>query len=175
VAFGLGPNEYTFGNCILWDGGDELMIGTGSTVDVTYSDVEEGWTGQGNIEEDPLFVDPDGPDGTIGTEDDNLRLLRDSPCVDAGDSSMVTFPYDLDGRFRIVDGDNDEVAIVDMGAYEFPRDAVPTVSAWGMVVMVLLVLTGGTTLIRRRLASDLPCDRAPRSANRRRDGGCSGT
>ncbi len=31
-------------------------------------------------------MDTDGPDNVLGTEDDNLRLLWGSPCVDAGDN-----------------------------------------------------------------------------------------
>ena len=39
--------------------------------------------GTGNFGDDPLFVDPDGPDDTVGTEDDDLRLLPDSPAIPA--------------------------------------------------------------------------------------------
>ena len=100
---------------------------------VNYSDVQRGWTGAGgigNIDADPLFVDADGPDGAPGTEDDNLRLLLGSPCIDAGDNSRVIVPTDLDGNMRIVDGPASPDCpqapgtcgtppIVDMGAYEF--------------------------------------------------------
>ncbi|MAE69277.1 MAG: hypothetical protein CME06_02280 [Gemmatimonadetes bacterium] len=41
---------------------------------VSYSDVEGGYSGQGNIDADPLFEDPAG---------DNYRLSADSPCIDA--------------------------------------------------------------------------------------------
>ena len=68
-----------------------------------------------------MFVDPNGVDGIIGTEDDNLlRLQYNSPCIDAGDNSVVDpNSTDLDGLTRIVDGDCDATATVDMGAYEF--------------------------------------------------------
>jgi hypothetical protein len=87
---------------------------------VTYSCVQGGLSGTGNIDVDPLFVDPNGADGIIGTEDDNLRLSAGSPCIDAGDNSVVDAnSTDLDGNSRILDGDGDGEAIVDMGAYEF--------------------------------------------------------
>lgn len=36
--------------------------------------------------------------------------------------------------------------------WPFPEPDIPTVSAWGMVVMTLLVLAGGTVVLRRRHA-----------------------
>jgi hypothetical protein len=63
--------------------------------------------GGGNIAVDPLFVDADGPDNTIATEDDNLRLSGGSPCIDAG-SFYLNYSFDLGGP-----------EVVDMGAYEF--------------------------------------------------------
>jgi hypothetical protein len=108
-------------NCIFWANAG-LQIGDGgSLTTVTYSDVQGGWSGAGNdnINVDPLFVDPDGPDGIPGTDDDNLRLSEGSRCIDAGDNSAVTVTTDLDGRPRILDGDGDLVATVDMGAYEY--------------------------------------------------------
>jgi hypothetical protein len=136
-------------NCILWGNtapdGNEISLLDSSTIDVNYCDIRGGQTdiyngGGGtvnwgiNIDADPLFIDANGPDGQIGTEDDNLRPSLDSPCIDAGDNNSVPvdtqdfdndgnmiepIPYDLDGRPRIVDGDCNDTYIVDMGAYEF--------------------------------------------------------
>ncbi|MFC1738683.1 hypothetical protein ACFL1G_06510 [Planctomycetota bacterium] len=79
-------------------------------------------------------MDADGPDDIPGTEDDNLRLMFGSPCIDAGDNSAVPadsndldndgntvepIPWDLDGRDRFADGDCNDTNVVDMGAYEF--------------------------------------------------------
>lgn len=85
---------------------------------VNHSDVQGGWTGTGvfNINADPLFVDADGADNTVGTDDDDLRLPLASPCLNAGDNSAWPFgldAYDLDGNWRMVCCD------IDMGAYEF--------------------------------------------------------
>ena len=63
---------------------------------------------------DPLFVDPYGADGILGTEDDDFRLALGSPAIDSG-TNETFFPLpamDLDGNPRIL---ND---IVDLGAYE---------------------------------------------------------
>jgi len=136
-----GGSNTTVGNCILWDNEpDEIYLVSG-TVTVDYSNVQDGYPGTGNINEDPLFIDADGPDDIVGTEDDNLRLLSSSPCIDAGDSRAVgadtadidedggaaeQIPRDIDGNLRLMDDPNtaDEgathrsIPIVDMGAYE---------------------------------------------------------
>jgi hypothetical protein len=100
-----------------------------------YGNVEYDYLGvadpsgtEGNIAVDPAFLlEPDpGPDATWGTDDDDygdLHLLARSPCVDAGTNGDVSDGLDLDGHSRIVDGNFDGVAIVDMGAYEYlPAD-----------------------------------------------------
>lgn len=107
-------------NGILWgDTPDEVYLSGGDPcvpggLYVTYTAVQGGYSGTGNIDADPLFVDPNGPDGIVGTEDDNLRLKAGSPCINAGDNSVVDlYDTDLDGNPRIING------TVDMGAYEF--------------------------------------------------------
>ncbi|MCI5138427.1 MAG: hypothetical protein D3922_08425, partial [Candidatus Electrothrix sp. AR1] len=61
-----------------------------------------------NLDIDPLFTNP-----TNG----NYRLRADSPLIDAGLDSAPTLPViDLDGKNRVIDGDNDGTAHVDIGA-----------------------------------------------------------
>lgn len=107
-------------------------------VSVSYSDFQNGsasifdrgggcttsWL-DGNIDIDPLLVDPDGADNIPGTIDDNLRLIQNSPCIDAGDNSSVTTIVDIAGDPRMIDDSNTpdtgigDPPIVDIGAYEF--------------------------------------------------------
>lgn len=58
--------------------------------------------GAGNIDLDPLFVSPAGPDGNPLTYADNdYRLAPLSPCVDAGDNASIApdvADLDLDGN-----------------------------------------------------------------------------
>jgi hypothetical protein len=91
---------------------------------------------EGIIDADPQFVDPGHWDdnGTPSDyEDDSFvmgdyRLLPGSPCIDAGTNDIDnpdTEPIeelpetDPDGLPRILGGDADGTAIVDMGAYEY--------------------------------------------------------
>jgi hypothetical protein len=71
------------------------------------------------IDADPLFVDPDGPDGIIGTLDDDYRLLVSSPALNAGDSSYLPADshYDFRNQPRIAGSQ------VDIGATEGPVTA----------------------------------------------------
>ena len=106
----------TVTNCILWgDTGGEIH-NDGSTLTLTYSDVQGGYAGDGNIDADPLFVDADGLDNVFGTEDDDLHLQDGSPCVNAGDNAAL--PGDVTTDFE---GDNRiQQGRVDMGADETP-------------------------------------------------------
>jgi hypothetical protein len=129
-----GHSDLDLRNCVVCDqGGTEIHSGEGSTVSVTYSCVCAGYVGEGNIDADPLFVDPDGEDDIFGTEDDDLRLGTGSPCIDAADNTAVPYDVttDLDGNDRFVD-DPDTVdtgfgdpPIVDMGAYEYQVETCP--------------------------------------------------
>ncbi len=82
---------------------------------VSFSDIEGGHPGAGNLDADPLFADPAGPDGNVATLDGNdYRLSLGSPAIDAGTNAAPSLPLtDLDGNPRITG------AMVDMGAYEF--------------------------------------------------------
>jgi hypothetical protein len=105
----------TLTNCILWDGGNEIWNQLNSDITITYSNIQGGFPGEGNIEADPYFVDPEGPDNIPGTEDDDLRLSPISPCVDSGDPNYIPEPNETDfaGNPRLLYGR------IDMGAYEF--------------------------------------------------------
>jgi len=122
-------------NSILWNNTDIDGIDSSaqvhlqnSSASVSFSCIQGGWAGPGsnNIAIDPLFVDPDGADNTIGTEDDDLRLSPGSPAIDAGDNLAVDVcQLDLDGNSRrqddpaTIDTGNGSIPVVDMGVYEF--------------------------------------------------------
>ncbi len=105
-------------NCIIW--GNTEPVFHLCPAPVSFSCIQD-WTdgGEGNIAEDPRFVDADGPDDDAATwEDNDYRLLLDSPCIDAGkNEDWMPEALDLDGNPRIAFGASS--LTVDMGAYEY--------------------------------------------------------
>lgn len=109
-------------NCIIWGNTAPSAAQLHDSVAPIHSCMQ-GWTGggEGNISEDPKFVDLDGGDDAPLTYADNdYHLAPDSPCIDAGnpDPSGLS-AEDYDGNPRLVDGDCDGAEVVDMGAYEY--------------------------------------------------------
>ena len=117
-------------NCILWGNSPQQIYPDGGTASVSWSDVQDDWPGDGNIDADPCFIelgywadvnDPNIP-GDLNDPysiwvDGDYHLLVGSPCINAGD------PYgdyagqtDIDGQPRVINGR------IDIGADEYvPR------------------------------------------------------
>jgi len=110
----------TLTNCVLWGNtalsGAQIYNDGTSSATVSYSDVEGGWGGTENIDEDPLFIDPNGLDGIPDTADDEegyVHLRGYSPCINAGDpGGDYSGQVDIDNQPRVAYGR------VDMGADE---------------------------------------------------------
>ena len=99
------PSSCVLKNCVLWNNFSDTCCGGSGTFSVTYSDIEGGFPGPGNIDADPIFWDP-----STGF----FHLTPNSPCVDAGNNSGIeSDALDLDRENRISSG------TVDMGADEF--------------------------------------------------------
>jgi predicted outer membrane repeat protein len=127
---GMFNQNYTpkLRNCILWGNaapsGPEIY-NSASTPDIAYSDIRgSGGGGEGNIDDDPLFVDQ-----AAG----GLRLQLTSPAIDAGDNEVPGLSgilTDLGGNPRfadvatVADTGHGWAPIVDMGAYEAPLSPI---------------------------------------------------
>lgn len=126
----------TITNSVVWGNLPEPFEGHPT---VSYSCVDGGADGVGNIDRNPLFVDPQNGD---------FRLLPGSPCIDAGfnnslprdlqdlDTDELTcerIPLDLDGNPRFADDPYTAdtgcglSVVVDMGAYEYAGSAAEVV------------------------------------------------
>ena len=89
----IGENNILYGNIAL---NNPNFVGD---VSFTYSCVEDGMTGSGNIADDPLFMDPSSGD---------FHLQDGSPCIDTGDPGS---PLDPDST------------IADMGAFYYDQSS----------------------------------------------------
>lgn len=117
-----GSQIPTFSNSIIWgnsaDTGSQVYLypDTSSVAAFSYCDIQDGWTGTGNINADPAFVD-----AAIG----DFHLSLTSPCIDAGDNTVEGLPTeDIEWDERridqpgTIDTGNGTAPIVDMGADE---------------------------------------------------------
>ena len=91
-------------NSIIWGNSpNQVLVDSGNDPVIVYSDVQGGWWGLGNIDIDPLFVEPGlwtDPDGLWMGGD--YHLLPESPSIDAGDpdSSLGNEPGPNGGRIN---------------------------------------------------------------------------
>ncbi|MBA7619896.1 hypothetical protein ES703_27238 [subsurface metagenome] len=141
----FGGGTVTLTNCILWGDwfGEEIA---GGPVVVTYSNVQGGWPGEGNIDTNPCFAEPGHWEDPCNTPDDfwddvwiegeyHLKsqagrwdanseswVLDDvtSPCIDAGNPGCP-----------LGDEPNDANNIrINMGAYGGTAEASKTPANW---------------------------------------------
>jgi parallel beta-helix repeat protein len=104
----------TVTNCILWGDAPDEIYNISSIPVVSYSDIDGGHPGLGNISLDPMFVDAANGD---------FHLSLGSPCIDVGNNDAQALPdFDFEGDDRILDGDGNVTAVVDMGVDEVAID-----------------------------------------------------
>jgi len=101
ILFNAGEVTHGMKNSIAWGNGTNIFNGGSGSVTVSYSDVQGGYAGTGNLDMDPLFVSSSAQD---------YHLQPGSPCIDAGDP-LGAPADDLDGALRD--------ALPDMGADEW--------------------------------------------------------
>lgn len=102
AAFGEGFS--TISNSIIW--GHNSFLYRPQDFKISYSNIQGGMSGEGNINFEPGFVD---------LENGDYHLLLNSYCIDAGDPTYLAEydETDIEGVPRVMNGR------VDMGAYEY--------------------------------------------------------
>ena len=121
ALLGASAGAFRIENSIAWGNRDERQDRQLNGATVSYSNVERGVSGTGNIDEDPMW------DATPGSSRRRILEVCDgSPCIDAATSTPQTAYGALDvlGNPRTFDhpliGPTGVTApVVDMGAYEF--------------------------------------------------------
>ena len=104
-----GLDLYVTNSILFGNAGGSIHIPDANDAHISYSAVEGGWPGTGNISDNPQFVDAAHGD---------YRLQFGSPAIDTGANNGASL-YDLLGILRPQDGDLDGTAVSDMGAYEW--------------------------------------------------------
>ena len=138
-AVNVRGGTVTLVNAIIWGNNSTIAL-TGGTATVTHSIVQGGYTGEGNLDVDPLFVDAVSF-GVSPTTAGDYHLRYGSITTDIGLNTPVITTLDLDGNPRVVDGDNDSILEVDLGAYE----QLPGVCGTGGMLFVDQAATGANT------------------------------
>ncbi len=108
---GINGNNAIITNSIVWNNsGTEIR---GDFIEVSYSNIEGGFSGIGNIDQYPAY-------------DSNYHLLSYSPCIDAGDPNFIpTYKEtDVDGEARVMN------SRIDMGADEYTSTPTPFLEVW---------------------------------------------
>ena len=106
-------------NSIVWGNKNADIINNieGDSAIVSFSAIEGGYIGEGNINIDnttPIFVNPSLTTGSSDSTDNiDWHLLPEAICINQGNNEAVNDSLDLDGLPRI------GCDIVDMGCYEF--------------------------------------------------------
>ncbi|MFZ2655397.1 MAG: PA14 domain-containing protein, partial [Victivallales bacterium] len=127
-----GTTPCTVVNTVLWNNGNS-HIGGATAPSVTFSDVQGGYAGTGNINLDPVFVD---------ALTNDYHLKDESPCIDAGTSAGAP-AGDIDEYTRPY---ADEC---DIGADEYYAE----LPEFGISPSVSKISEGGTCQIKVRLKS----------------------
>jgi hypothetical protein len=83
----------TISNSIIWGNFDpEVRVEENAGLNVTFSNIRGGYTGEGNIDGNPLFVS--GQFGNFYLSQIAAGQASDSPCVDAGSDTAVNVGLD---------------------------------------------------------------------------------
>jgi len=102
-------SEYTLLNTIVWNDNPTNIKNINSLSKICYSDISTSYHSENNINEDPLFMNP---------EQGNFHLNDNSSCLNKGKN--IDYHYDYDGNYRPADGK------YDIGADEIKANTLPT-------------------------------------------------
>jgi hypothetical protein len=137
----------TLTNSIIWDNSPESIYAFATTT-ISYSDIQGGWGGEGNIDADPLFCNPDSSDFT---------LAENSPCVGTGESGVNMGAFGV-GCEAILSTDKDVIPLkyllhqnypnpfnpVTTLRYNLPEDGLINIAIYDIMGRVVKTLINGS-------------------------------
>jgi hypothetical protein len=104
AVFGTPSSDVLVVNSILWGNFVPAATALLGAVDVTFSCIEGGLPGNGNISNNPMLI--------LGQD---VRIEAESPCVNTGDDDALPAGLETD-----IVGNPRRNGVVDMGSYEVP-------------------------------------------------------
>ncbi|HVP73439.1 MAG TPA: hypothetical protein VMS30_06840 [Phycisphaerales bacterium] len=165
--FVIGGADDDLANCILWGNTDadpltntrqaQYHANDASSTQTLNYNIVQGWNliaGIANNGNNPLFVDADGADNTVGTLDDDVHVQLTSPAIDSGNNADIPFdfvdldednvlleatPVDFDHRARrkdvasVVDTGAGSPPVVDRGPFEAVTPCPADINGDGVV------------------------------------------
>ena len=113
-AIGIRGATIDIINTIIWANSTDQISTYSATANVSYSNIQGGHSGDGNIDSDPLFVAPDNGD---------FHLQTGSACIDAANGDVAP-DLDIEGNPHVDAPATDNTGIgtpdyADIGPYEF--------------------------------------------------------
>ena len=126
-GFYISDEPVLIDNSIVWGNTDsglsveaaQIFLAAGGGVEPNHNCIQGlsgALGGSGNIGDDPLFADLDGPDRIPGNEDDDLNLTDGTPCANFGIGNL---PVDL-GTVDVAGNARVQACGIDAGAFESP-------------------------------------------------------
>ena len=143
------PSNLDITGCIFRNGGNEIRNEDGTTIAITYTDIEGGWPGVGNFDADPVFAEMgywDDPQQTPGDISDDVWVGGDYHVKSqAGryDAAAGTWVYD-DLTSPCIDAG---AAMSPIGSEPFPNGGIVNVGAYG-----------GTAEASKSYFGEAPCE-----------------
>ena len=118
-------------NCIFWGNVPDEIYDSLSRVTVSYCDIQNGWSGLGNIDVDPCFADPCNGDYHLQSEAGRwdpsqnqwITDANTSRCIDAGNpgTPLGNEPNDVNNQR------------INMGVYGGTSEASKTPAGWSLL------------------------------------------
>lgn len=142
AVYSFGDSSLSISNSILWnDYPDEIGDAEGSATAVSFSDIQGGFPGNGNIDADPRFVH--GPGHTFFLSQVSAGQSDNSPCLNSGSVPASSLSYSIPSGTTSMDELTTRTDFVtdlvqlDLG-YHFTLDLrpVPAIGEYGLLLLI---------------------------------------